>query len=113
MSTINETLEQGLSCLRAVQTELKADKNIGLSADVLRAILALDMRYKEFCWGFDDDDGVERGTTYKDEHGISIEFYIEAESWHEISKAFRQWIAEHPNWKEELNVQIADAFDYD
>ena len=113
MSDVLQTLKQGMSCLRTVEHELEADKNIGLSADILRAILALDMRYQEFCARFDEDDGEPKGSLYKDPHGISIEFYIEAEDWRKISLAFRNWISTHPNWREELNVEIPEGFEYD
>lgn len=48
----------------------------------------LDVHYKQYCDEVDEADDAEPGTTYRD--GISIEFYIEADWWHDISLILRE-----------------------
>lgn len=55
---------------------------------MLQAVRVLDEHYKEFCNEFDENDGSSEGTTYK--QGINIEFYIEADLWHDVSLALRK-----------------------
>ena len=87
-----------MSCLRAVENELKTEKDVGLTADIIRALTKMDERYREFCNRFDEEDGKDLGTTYEDDFGPSVEFYVEADHWHELSLALRQWKAENPDW---------------
>lgn len=56
--------------------------------DVLQHCKALDEYYKKWCAEQDEAYGDPKGTSYKD--GVSMEFYIEAEFWHEISLALRE-----------------------
>jgi len=61
-------------------------------ADIVELIDAcerVDLYYKErFCEELDADYEEAEGTTY--ENGISLEFYIEADWWHDISLALRK-----------------------
>jgi len=59
-------------------------------AELIQACKALDNYYKEYCDGIDEDRGESIGTTYNE--GISMEFYIEAEAFHDISLALRKLI---------------------
>ena len=65
----------------------------GAISDLLRAVKSIDLYYEEFCDQVDEDYGQPEGTTYRD--GISIEFYIEAGAWHDISLALRKLEKEH------------------
>jgi hypothetical protein len=81
--------ERAISDLEMALEQLKKNRAVGLSAELLDAIEALDEHYKEFCSELDIQDDLEPGTTYNDDCGVPIEFYIEADDWHNISLAFR------------------------
>jgi hypothetical protein len=74
---------------RAMKT-LEKDETVGLTAEMVEAIERMDNRYEEYCKGLDEEWGEEPGTTYDGEYGPSIEFYIEADDWHTVSRAFRK-----------------------
>jgi len=57
-------------------------------AELIAACRGIDEHYKEMCAEADDRYGDPDGTTYRD--GISIEFYIEADWWHDVSLALRK-----------------------
>lgn len=59
-------------------------------ADLLKACTALDNYYKQWCDEGDEDCGDAKGTTYNSKGGISMEFYIEASDWHQVSLALRK-----------------------
>ena len=56
-------------------------------AELVDACKRVDAYYEAWCEDNDFQRGHEPGTTYRD--GISLEFYIEAEDWHQISLALR------------------------
>lgn len=65
--------------------------SIGDIDELLEVIGELDNYYKEeFCAQTDEERDLPTGTTYNMRAGISLEFYIEADDWHRISKAYRK-----------------------
>jgi hypothetical protein len=80
-------LETAKRYLDAALVDLEQAPDKTAIADLLRAIRSIDNYYKEWCNEHDEDMGEEPGTTY--EEGISCEFYIEADWWHEVSVALR------------------------
>jgi hypothetical protein len=56
--------------------------------DLLRAIRSIDNYYKDWCDEIDEENNDTQGTTY--EEGVSMEFYIEADWWHDVSVALRK-----------------------
>lgn len=89
MYTVDDKLQFCEVTIRAIRADLKVIPEKMAIHDLLEACQKLDEKYKEFCASFDTDDKLEPGTTYK-EGGLSIEFYIEADDWHEISEALRK-----------------------
>lgn len=65
----------------------KLAKNEGILA-LVEACEVIDRQYKTMCDELDEEVGDDVGMGY--EHGISIEFYIEATDWHDISIALRK-----------------------
>ena len=63
------------------------DEKVGVMTDLVTAVEEIEDSYKEFCYSLDHDFGEAEGHTY--EHGINLEFQIEARDWHNISKALR------------------------
>lgn len=61
---------------------------IELIDDLVKACEVIDNVYYEMCGVYDIEDGLSQDTTYNE--GVSIEFYIEAEWWHEVSIALRK-----------------------
>ena len=81
---------------KAINLINRASRKLALVPDkqalheVLEMCRAIDERYKEFCGEFDEQDDLSDGTTYNNEDGISIEFYLEAGDWHKVSLALRK-----------------------
>lgn len=90
MRDIEWDLQQAENILERIRLRIEADDRVGLTAELMETIEKLDQEYKEFCAEFDADSNLEEGTTYNDEFGPNIEFYIEADDWHKISQAFRR-----------------------
>lgn len=58
--------------------------------ELIRACETLDKHYKEyFCEENDMEEDLPKGTTYNDDDGEMIEYYLEAGTWHTISKILR------------------------
>lgn len=57
--------------------------------DLMTVLDIWDYRYKEHCTMVDEDNGLEEGTTYNADFGESIEYYVECDDMHSLSKAFR------------------------
>ena len=73
----------------AVLADLKAAPDRTDIIELLEACEQCDEKYRNLCFEFDERDGVAPGTNYN-EGGLSIEFYIEALDWEDISKALRK-----------------------
>lgn len=73
----------------AVLADLKVAPEKSTISNLLRACEAVDQRFQEFCAEFDQQDGLEPGTTYRE--GVPpMEFYIESSDWEEISLELRK-----------------------
>ena len=105
-SSILNNVTFAMTMLEQAKRDLEAEETIGLDADLLRSLLILDERYKEYCLSFDDP---KKG--YHADFGPNIEFYIEAADWHRISLALRVWKQNNENWPETLNIDIEDMID--
>ena len=78
-------------CLNDLEREVKVTSDLGDINDLVEVCLALDAQYKEyFCAENDEEDGMELGTTYYSDRGVNVEYYIEANMWHRISKIIRK-----------------------
>lgn len=85
---LTRDLETAQVLISRVLVDLKENPETDALTDLLDACESIDRYYKEhFCAGCDFDFDKKIGTTYED--GISLEFYIEADWWHDISKAIR------------------------
>ena len=85
---IEDRLEYAKNYIDAALKDLEESPEKSAIAELLNTIKSVDGYYKEWCAEFDDEHGDPEGSTY--EHGVSIEFYIEAEDWHDISLALRK-----------------------
>ena len=74
-------------CLSALENAPEKDAIL----DLIEACEELDCIYQnEFCFSNDEEYGLSEGSTYDSEIGQSMEFYIEAGSWHKISLSLRK-----------------------
>jgi hypothetical protein len=82
--TIDENLDTARITLNNAIELLKAAPERSAISDLIMACEVIDAQYKQMC-----EDTYQSG---KDayENGVSIEFYIEAEDWHEVSLALRK-----------------------
>lgn len=86
LKDIQQAIQKALHTL-----ESNSKQSITITKDervekLLHKLIAIDEGvYKPFCESFDDE--VE-GETYK--HGISLEFYMEASDWHDVSVLLRE-----------------------
>ncbi len=110
-TSILDDVNRALTFLERVKEDLEANETIGLNADLLRTLLILDERYKEFTLSWDEDDDEDPGTVYNSKYGVNVEFYIEASDWHDISKALRVWKDNNPGWPEMLSIDTEDMID--
>lgn len=87
--TIINNLESAQQYIDAALHDLKETPEKDALNSLLNACENIDTYYKEtFCASCDSEYGDEKeGYTY--ENGISLEFYIEASWWHDVSKAIR------------------------
>ncbi len=79
LKTINNQLTNVIKTLEQVNAA-----KLGLVADLIGACQEIDTEYKDFCNEIDDENEQEIGITYA--KGISVEWQIEADWWHPISK---------------------------
>ncbi len=56
--------------------------------ELINAVRRLNVKYFDWCTEIDDENGEPHGTTY--ENGISLEYYIEADEMHNLSKILRK-----------------------
>ena len=86
---ISDRLQQISHQLTEVSAHLDAAPVKADTADLMAALKVIEDYYKDdFCHNCDIDFGESPGTTYKT--GISLEFYIEADWWHNVSLALRK-----------------------
>ena len=77
--------------LADLEREVKETTALADINDLVEACLALDDHYKiYFCSVNDEEEGFSQGTTYNSETGEYVEYYIEADMWHHISKIIRK-----------------------
>lgn len=74
--------------MERIKAKLEDTPEINLIRDLLDAIRGFDAIYKEACDNFDLDFGETPGTSYNE--GMTVEFYIESDDWHQVSLALRQ-----------------------
>jgi len=90
MTTVLWNIEQAKRLLSTVEEDLKNAPEKANITELMEACEKLDRYYKSrFCAEIDSEYGEEPGTTYED--GISLEFQIEADWWHDISVALRNF----------------------
>jgi len=95
-SNVFWNLEKAQQCLTQVESDLNNAPEIADIVELLDAVEAVDNYYRDnFCLECDANWGEEPGNTYED--GTSMEFYIEADWWHDISLALRKLRDRKPN----------------
>lgn len=83
-----QAIKNAISILENVLHRMDVEPAAGAITDLVEACKVIDDHYKMYCEEFDVDDDVPRGTTYNE--GVNIEFYIEADWWHDVSLALRK-----------------------
>lgn len=88
-STVLWNIEHAKRLLTTVEEDLKNAPEKADIVELMEACERIDRYYKNrFCVEMDAEYGEDEGTTYED--GISLEFYIEADWWHDISVVLRK-----------------------
>lgn len=90
MSGLINTIEDIEFQLSQVRESLERDEKIGLTDEMIATLKLLDFHYQEYCAELDKEYNEPEGTTYNNKYGPSIEYYIEADMWHDVSLALRQ-----------------------
>lgn len=85
---IKERLTFAKKYIDAALKDLEETPEKNNIAELLYLLKGLDAYYKEWCSEHDEEVGDPEGTTY--EHGVSLEFYFEADDMHDISLALRK-----------------------
>lgn len=89
MSEIEDNLIRAKNLIDTSLSDLRSAPEKADISELLDNVQKLDNYYQQYCDEIDETAGDEIGSTYRD--GISLEFYIEAEWWHDISLAFRKF----------------------
>lgn len=87
MSIENKLLQLSFLVDSIAEDVKESSKNYDI-LELLSVLKELDEQYRDWCSEIDDEYEEEIGTTY--ENGISLEYYIEAETMHTISKLLRK-----------------------
>ena len=77
--------------IESIATEMDSNSEITKQTDIsdlINLVRKLNVQYFDWCTGIDDEYDQPHGTTYED--GISLEYYIEAEDMHKLSKLLRK-----------------------
>ena len=88
MSDAVRDLEIAKQYLESALKQLDNAPELNAIVDLINACEAIDENYREGCLELDDDWGEKEGTTY--DRGYSIEYYIEASWWNDVSQALRK-----------------------
>lgn len=75
--------------LKAIEEEPSTAEKVA-TLELIEVCKALDAGYEEWCIEHDESYGDEPGTTYNSELGTSMEFYVEADTFHRLSLAIRK-----------------------
>ncbi len=87
--SIKSDIETAEQYLNRAKESLDEVPNVEALSELLDALFVIENYYRDrFCPEMDEDFGDDPGTTYED--GANIEFYIEADWWHDVSKAIRK-----------------------
>ena len=87
--SIRQKLNTAASLIQSAKQDLNTIPEIEAIQQLIQVCEAIDRHYREdFCPSVDDESGEEKGTTYK--YGVCMEYYIEAEWWHNVSLALRK-----------------------
>lgn len=84
--SLSDRIHHAKHQLNLVLEELAKVPDKSTLVDLFAALENIERHYIEFCASC--DEGQEPGSTYRD--GISLEFYIEADWWHDVSVALRK-----------------------
>jgi len=86
--TMHEKMRKANFYVAEALEELQKNPEVSAISELLAACEPIEMYYKQWCDEHDDETGDTPGNTYK--HGTSLEFYIEADWWHDVSLALRK-----------------------
>ena len=85
---IEHRLQYAKNYIDAVLEDLEKTPEKSDIAELLYQVKCLNMGYQEWCKEMDEERGDPEGTCY--EHGVCIEYYMEAEDMHDLSLALRK-----------------------
>lgn len=89
MRTIRDDIDTARICTERALEQLDKQPSLTAISDLIQACSMIEDYYREeFCPALDREYGDPEGTTYK--VGANLEFYIEADWWHEVSLALRR-----------------------
>lgn len=86
--TMQNDLQHAINVIQSVKVQLTQTPETSAIVELIKACEHLDEYYKRMCDDMDLDSDDPEGTTYQE--GISIEFYIEADLWHDVSVQLRK-----------------------
>jgi hypothetical protein len=90
MSSEIDTINDIIRDLESLALNFEEAPEKGDIIDILEALEQIDIYYDLWCTDIDIYNDKPVGTTYKSNNGISLEFCIEADTWHYISKLLRK-----------------------
>lgn len=94
MSNLKYHIELAERQLAVVKELVEQAPELDAITDLISACQKIEYHYQEFCKEMDENFGDEPGTSY--EEGVNIEYYIEADWWHDVSVALRKLGAAPP-----------------
>ena len=87
--SINDQIKRSIHMLNGIAEELNSLPHVQALTDLMSVLEDWDCRYKEHCSDVDEQEGLDDGTTYNADCGEYIEYYVETDEMHTLSKAFR------------------------
>jgi hypothetical protein len=81
-------LERAKTLIESSIKGLNENPDKVLIKELIDACRAIEFKYKAMCNSIDENSGDPKGSNY--DEGPSIEFEIEADDWHPISKCLRK-----------------------
>lgn len=91
MASIQQKLTSIINNAQSVLDDVGSDNLLEQNEairELIDACLTIESYYKTFCNECDEDWGEKPGTCYN--QGVSMEFYIESDWWHDASLALRK-----------------------
>lgn len=93
--TIRQDATYAKRYIERIIDDLDRDPEKEALLNLVEACEKIDAYYEQWCKELDEEIGENEGASYK--YGVSLEFQIEADWWHEVSLALRQLKNRQPN----------------